>query len=85
MELGLPQGAYIFDIDMDSPAMQKGIQRGDILVQLGTQEIRSALDYMNALRGISLEQTIEVTVRRASVDAYEEMQFIIQPTLQPES
>lgn len=85
LELGLPQGAYIFDIDMDSPAMQKGIQRGDILVQLSTQEIRSALDYMNALRGISLEQTIEVTVRRASVDAYEEMQFIIQPTLQPES
>ena len=83
-ELGLPQGAYIFDIDMDSPAMQKGIQRGDILVQLGTQEIRSALDYMNALRGISLEQSVEVTVRRASVDSYEEMQFVIQPTQQPD-
>lgn len=85
LELGIPQGAYIFDIDMDSPAMQKGIQRGDILVKLGTQEIRSALDYMNALRGISLDQTVEIIVRRASVDAYEEMQFVIQPTLQPEA
>ncbi len=44
IEMGLPQGAYIFDIDMDSPAMLNGMQKGDIIVQVGAQEIRSPSD-----------------------------------------
>lgn len=80
-EQGLPQGAYVFDIDMDSPAMLKGIQKGDILVRIGTQEIRSAADYMNVLRNVSIERSINIVVQRASVNAYEEMQFTIQPTI----
>lgn len=78
-ELGLPQGAYIFDIDMDSPAMLNGIQKGDILAEIGTQEIRNASDYMEALREASTEKNIRVVVRRASLDEYEEMQFMVQP------
>lgn len=78
-ELGLPQGAYIFDIDMDSPAMLNGIQKGDILVEIGTQEIRNASDYMEALRETSTEKNVRVVVRRASLDEYKEMQFMVQP------
>ncbi|MCM1182481.1 MAG: PDZ domain-containing protein [Roseburia sp.] len=83
MELGLPQGAYIFDIDMDSPAMQNGIQKGDILVQIGQQEIRTAADYMNALRGAPIDRNIQIVVLRAGVEEYEEIRFLVQPTLQP--
>lgn len=78
-ELGLPQGAYIFDIDMDSPAMLNGIQKGDILIQIGEQEIRNATDYMNALRNASTDKSIRIVVYRASPDEYEEMQFMVQP------
>lgn len=78
-DLGLPQGAYISDIDMDSPAMLNGVQKGDILVRVGTQEIRSAADYMNVLRNVSTERSINIVVQRASNNAYEEMQFTIQP------
>lgn len=77
-ELGLPQGAFIVDIDMDSPAMLKGIQKGDILVQVGSQEIKSAADYMNVLRNSQTEGSINIVVQRASVNAYEEMHFVIQ-------
>lgn len=80
-EQGLPQGAYIFDIDMDSPAMLKGIQKGDILVRVGGQEIRTAADYMNALRNVPIDRSITIVVRRASINAYEEMQFTIQPAI----
>lgn len=80
-EQGLPQGAYIFDIDMDSPAMLKGIQKGDILVRVGAQEIRSAADYMNALRNVPTDRSIIIVVQRASMNAYEEMQFTIQPAI----
>lgn len=78
-ELGLPQGAYISDIDMDSPAMLNGIQKGDILVQVDAQEIRSASDYMNALRNKDGERSIKIVVKRASMDSFEEMQFNVQP------
>lgn len=78
-ELEIPQGAYIFDIDMDSPAMLNGIQKGDILVQVDAQEIRSAADYMNALRNADGERSIKIVVKRASKDAFEEMQFTVQP------
>ncbi len=79
LEMGLPQGAYIFDIDMDSPAMMNGIQKGDIIVQVGKQEIRSAADYMNALRDAVIDRNLNVVVQRASVNAYEEMTFVVQP------
>ena len=79
MEMGLPQGAYIFDIDMDSPAMMNGIQKGDIIVQVGTHEIRNAADYMNALRDSVIDRNLKVVVQRASVNSYEEMSFLIQP------
>ena len=78
-EMGLPQGAYIFDIDMDSPAMVNGIQKGDILVQVNSQDIRNAADYMNALRNVGADKSIKIVVKRASLDAFEEMQFMVQP------
>lgn len=79
LEMGLPQGAYIFDIDMDSPAMLNGMQKGDIIVQVGTHEIRSAADYMNALRDAVIDRNLNVIVQRASVSSYEEMTFTVQP------
>lgn len=77
-ELGLPQGAYIVDIDMDSPAMLKGIQKGDILTQAGSREIKCAADYMNVLRNAKEGGSINIVVQRASVSAYEEMYFVVQ-------
>ena len=81
-EMGLPQGAYIVDIDMDSPAMRKGIQKGDIVVRVGSQDIKSAADYMNVLRNARTEGSINIVVQRASVDAYEEMHFVVQAELE---
>ncbi len=79
IEMGLPQGAYIFDIDMDSPAMLNGMQKGDIIVQVGAQEIRSPSDYMNALRAAVIDRNLKIIVQRASGDSYEEMTFMVQP------
>lgn len=77
-ELEIPQGAYIVDIDMDSPAMLKGIQKGDILVKVGSRDIKSAADYMNVLRNAQVESSINIVVQRASVNEYTEMSFVIQ-------
>ena len=83
-ELGLPQGAYIVDIDMDSPAMLSGIQRGDIIVQVGTREIRNASDYMEALLKAQIDRNLVISVFRESLDDYQKMQFTAEPALQPD-
>lgn len=76
-ELGIPHGAYISDIDMDSPAMKNGIQKGDIIIRVGEKEISSAADYMNAIRGYSAGRDVVVSVLRYTREAYEEMQFTV--------
>lgn len=78
-EMGLPQGAYIYAIDMDSPAMTIGIQRGDIVVGIGEQEIYNASDYMNALRDAAIDRNLKIVVRRADVNSYKELIFTAQP------
>ena len=78
LELGVPVGAYIYDIDLDSPAMEKGIQKGDVITAVGKNEIRSAAGYMNALRSFEAGEEVEVVVMRASQDEYEQMTFIIE-------
>lgn len=80
LELGLPKGAYISDIDMNSPAMKKGIQKGDIMIRVGDKEINTAADYMNAIRGYSANQEISITVLRSAQDEYEEMEFVVELT-----
>lgn len=77
MELGLPQGAYISDIDMNSPARENGIQKGDIIIRVGEKEIRSAADYMNAIRGYSVNRDVAITVLRFTQEEYEEMEFSV--------
>lgn len=76
-ELGIPQGAYILDIDMDSPAMEKGIQKGDIIIRVGEKEIRSVADYMNAIRGYAAGRDVMISVLRYTQEAYEEMEFVV--------
>ncbi len=77
IELGLPQGAYVSDIAMNSPAMENGIQKGDIVIRVGEKEIRSAIDYMNAIRGHSAGREAKITVLRSAQEEYEEMEFIV--------
>ena len=78
LELGVPIGAYIYDIDLDSPAMEKGIQKGDVITAVGEQEIRSAAGYMNALRSFEAGEEVKVVVMRASQNEYEQMTFTIE-------
>jgi serine protease Do len=78
-ELGIPQGAYIYDMDKNSSVIQNGLQKGDIIVKFGFEEVEDASDYMNALRNVSVDKNITIVVKRASGDDYEEMEFTVVP------
>lgn len=72
-EKEVPLGAYVTGIIMDSPAMQAGIQSGDVIVKLGTAEITSFGEYHEALLKLAPETGTTVTVMRQGQDGYQEM------------
>ena len=75
VELGVPQGAYITEIEMDSPAMQAGIQQGDILVGMDKETVTSYGDYTTLLMKKKVEESVKVTVMRQVQEEYKEMEF----------
>ena len=76
-ELGVPLGAYVKEVDMNSPAMQAGIQQGDVLVMLDERNVTSYSEYTTLLLQKEVGDTVEVTIMRQAQDEYKEMNFSI--------
>lgn len=77
-ELGMPFGAYVEEIEMDSPAMQAGIQRGDVITALDDNAVTSFNVYSNLLMQMEPEQVVTVIVMRQAQEEYKEMEFSIE-------
>lgn len=74
-ELGVPYGAYIRDIYMDSPAMMAGIQRGDVIIEMDGEIISRFADYTNTVLKLRVGSTVPVKVMRQVQNEYREMSF----------
>lgn len=72
-KMGVPMGAYVTGIDMDSPAMSAGIQSGDVIVKIGTTEIASFGGYQEKLLELMPETETTLTVMRQTQEGYQEM------------
>lgn len=70
---GVPAGAYVTGIVMDSPAMAAGIQSGDVIVKMGTEEITSFQDYNKEMMTLVPDSQITITIMRQVHDEYQEM------------
>lgn len=66
----VPLGVYVKEIEMDSPAMQAGIQSGDIIVHMGKDKITSFADYTKILADWSAQETYEIILMRKGQDGY---------------
>ncbi len=76
-EYGVPLGAYVRQVVIDSPAMEAGIQNGDVIVKLGTTDITSFSDYKEAMLKCQPEDLMMVTVKRKGRDEYVELSYEI--------
>ncbi|MCR5719014.1 MAG: S1C family serine protease [Lachnospiraceae bacterium] len=74
---GVPMGAFVTDLKMDSPAMLAGIQKGDIIIEIDKTQINSFNEYMNVLNDHDPGNEISVVIKRQFQDAYKEMTFKI--------
>ena len=80
-ELGVPFGAYIMEIDMDSPAMEAGIQSGDVIIGLGDTEINNYQELIGCILESKPEQAISVKLLRQGPEEYTEMELDVTPAI----
>lgn len=73
--LNVPYGAYVTGIEMDSPAMQAGIQSGDVIIRLGTMKIEAYGQYIDALSHMIPGSTANIEVMRQNQNEYQPMSF----------
>lgn len=74
-DLEVPYGAYIMEIDMDSPAMAAGIQSGDVIIGVGDTLINTYQELINCIITSEPEQTITVDLLRQGPEGYTEMEL----------
>lgn len=76
-ELGVPYGAYVKEVEMDSPAMLAGIRQGDVLVGLKDESIDSFSEYVTSLLQCKPGESVKLTVMRQAQDGYRELTFTV--------
>lgn len=77
-ELGVPYGAYVQELEMDSPAMQAGILPGDVMTKMDDRVVGNFSSYSTALMQMEPGQTVHVVVMRQAQEGYKEMSFNIE-------
>lgn len=70
---GIPTGAFITGVKMDSPAMTAGIQSGDVLVRINSTRLTSQADYINALSNIEPGSEVTLAIMREGREGFIEL------------
>lgn len=74
--LGIPKGIYVNNVDNHSPAMEAGIQRGDIITSLAGRTVRNMQAYTGCLQQQETGSRVNITVSRQNAEeGYVEMDF----------
>lgn len=77
-EQGVPYGAFVKEVAMDSSAMLAGIQRGDVITEIDGKKVTSFSDYSSFLMQLEPGQTVQLTVMRQAQNEYKEMKFSVE-------
>lgn len=73
----VPYGAYVREVEMDSPAMQAGIQPGDVIVDMDGKTITKFSEYTSTLMKADVGSKVNFSVMRLGLEEYREMTFEI--------
>ncbi len=75
--LGVPMGAYVTAITMDSPAMRAGIQSGDVITKIDDSDILSFGGFMDFIMKKNPGDSITVVIKRQGKEEYREISLPI--------
>lgn len=72
---GIPIGVFVEQVEVDSPAMQVGIQNGDVIIELNGEKIETVKGYQQQLKSCKAGETIKVKAMRQGTEGYVEVNF----------
>ena len=76
-EQGIPAGVYVIEVDPDSPAMAAGIQTGDVIWEVGGEDVTSVTTYQRALFNTMTGDTVTLRGKRLGADGYVDVDFTV--------
>lgn len=76
-EENIPIGVYVSDVALNSPALEAGIQPGDIITSISGQTITNQKDISSILLRCSNSQNVQVLCQRLGQGEYEELEFTV--------
>ena len=65
---GIPTGIYVNSVEEDSPAMNAGIQNGDVIVKVGNENVETLSRLRTRLDQSKKDQKIKVTAMRKGAE-----------------
>lgn len=74
---GMPAGIYVVDVDPESPAMEAGIQSGDIICEAAQVDITGIGAYENAVLKTKAGEAIRIRGQRRGADGYVDVDFTV--------
>lgn len=77
-EQGIPKGVYVKEVVPNSPAMEAGIQSGDILTKMKDKKIETLLVYQNDLLDQLVGSKFPLSGLRLGNEGYVEVEFQIE-------
>lgn len=75
----LPKGVYIKEVAMDSPAMNAGLQSGDVIVQIAGKDVVTSGAYSSAVRALVPGEEYAVAIMRQGSDGYQRIVCKVEP------
>ncbi|MBR4581982.1 MAG: PDZ domain-containing protein [Lachnospiraceae bacterium] len=81
---GIPEGAFVKKVELDSPAMEVGIAAGDIIVALDGSKMGSAAEVEESLRKYKPDDEVPITLLRSSGEEYKEISVTVTLKLREE-
>lgn len=76
-EQGIPQGVYVQEVAADSPAMEAGIQSGDIITKMGKEEVELLSVYSTKLMRYNVGDEIKIEGQRQGAGGYVDIDFTV--------
>ncbi len=73
----IPVGLYVTEVEADSPAMNAGIQSGDVITKIGKVEVTSLDVYHDALYELEAGSSAKFIGKRYGTESYVDMDFTV--------
>ena len=73
----MPAGIYVVDVDPESPAMEAGIQSGDIICEAAREKVASLGSYQSAVLKSKKGDMIKIRGQRRGADGYVDVDFTV--------